>query len=94
MNQNIQNRKKLLECQIIERQDISDLMIKLWVTKPTDYSFKPGQYCTLGVEGIERAYSIASSPDEEYMELFIELSITPFEKNYLVAPICFAGISS
>lgn len=73
MNQNIQNRKKLLESQIVERQDISDLMIKLWVTKPTDYSFKPGQYCTLGVEGVERAYSIASSPDEEYMELFIEL---------------------
>jgi ferredoxin-NADP reductase len=39
--------------------------------------FKPGQYCTIGVEGIERAYSIVSSPDEEEIELFIEVVPPP-----------------
>ena len=47
-------------------------MLKLWISKPENYSFKPGQYCTIGVDGIERAYSIASSPDENSLELFVE----------------------
>ena len=31
-----------------------------------------GQYCTIGLEGIERPYSIVSSPHEPYLELFLE----------------------
>ena len=73
MNTNFSSKKKLLQTKIVKREDISDLMIKIWVTKPPEYSFKPGQYCTLGVNGIERAYSIASSPDENFIELFVEL---------------------
>lgn len=41
------------------------------------FTFTPGQYATLGVEGplrlIERAYSIVSSPYEEQLEFFFEL---------------------
>jgi len=65
--------KNLLESKIIQRLDLSDLMLKLWISKPENYLFKPGQYCTIGVDGIERAYSIASSPDENFLELFVEL---------------------
>ena len=68
-----QINKNLLESKIIQRLDLSDLMLKLWISKPENYSFKPGQYCTIGVDGIERAYSIASSPDEKFLELFVEL---------------------
>ena len=68
-----QINKNLLESEIIQRTDLSDLMIKLWISKPENYSFKPGQYCTIGVNGIERAYSIASSPEENYLALCIEL---------------------
>ena len=68
-----QINKNLLESKIIQRLDLSDLMLKLWISKPENYSFKPGQYCTIGVDGIERAYSIASSPDENFLELFVEL---------------------
>ena len=68
-----QTNKNLLESKIIQRLDLSDLMLKLWISKPENYSFKPGQYCTIGVDGIERAYSIASSPDENSLELFVEL---------------------
>ena len=47
------------------------------IEKPDGFIFKPGQYCTIGVEGIERAYSIASAPHEPYLELFVELVPPP-----------------
>ena len=73
MNTNFPAKKKLLETEIVKIEYLSDLMIKVWVEKPDEYNFKPGQYCTLGVDGIERAYSIASAPSEQLIELFIEL---------------------
>ncbi len=54
------------------RQDCEDLMvIKLEVSE--EFDFKPGQYCTLGLGKIERAYSIVSAPYEKYLEIFVEL---------------------
>ena len=54
------------------RQETEDLMvIKLEVSEKFD--FKPGQYCTLGLGKIERAYSIVSAPYEDYLEIFVEL---------------------
>ena len=42
-----------------------------------DFTFKPGQYATLGVvtpqKHIERAYSIVSAPHEPTVEFFMEL---------------------
>ena len=73
MTANFSANKKLLETKILKREDISNLMIKIWITKPSEFSFKPGQYCTLGADGIERPYSIASSPQEDTIELFVEL---------------------
>lgn len=40
-------------------------------------NFKPGQYCTLSVDDIERPYSIVSAPEEEELEIFIELVPPP-----------------
>ena len=37
------------------------------------YAFTPGQYCTIGLDGVERPYSIVSSPHEPFLELFLEL---------------------
>ncbi len=61
---------------ILERKDLSE---DLWVIKVDPggpFSFKAGQYATLGVEHegkrIERAYSIVSSPYEEGLEFFVE----------------------
>ena len=46
----------------------------LWL-KPTEkLDFQPGQYCTIGYEGIERPYSIVSAPFEENLELFVEIA--------------------
>ena len=48
------------------------MVIKL---EPLDghFNFKAGQYCTLGTEGVERAYSIVSAPYEPLLEIFVEL---------------------
>jgi ferredoxin--NADP+ reductase len=62
----------LNSARIVERRDVTD---DLWIIKlepSVPFTFKPGQYCTIGVEGIERPYSIVSAPEEPLIELFIE----------------------
>ena len=58
---------------LVERRDITDdlFVIKL-EPEQGPLNFKPGQYCTLGLEGIERAYSIVSSPHETLLEILVE----------------------
>lgn len=59
---------------LVERSDItSDLMIIKLQPQVGPLAFKPGQYCTLGLAGIERAYSIVSAPHEPLLEIFVEL---------------------
>jgi hypothetical protein len=62
---------------IIERQDLSEDLWLIRVDPGGPFSFKAGQYATLGVDyedrRIERAYSIVSSPYEQGLEFFIEL---------------------
>ena len=68
------SKVKLPTGNLVDRVDITDdlMVIKL---EPEDgpLAFKPGQYCTLGLEGIERAYSIVSAPHEPRLEIFVEL---------------------
>ena len=75
--QDITRAKKLSEVKILDRNDITAELFIMWITKPDGYTFKPGQYCTIGRDGIERAYSIVSSPHEESLELFVELVPPP-----------------
>ena len=68
---------KLAEVEVLRRQDITDDLLLMWIEKPEGFSFKAGQYCTIGRDGIERAYSISSAPHEEDIELFVELVPPP-----------------
>ena len=65
---------RLPRAKLVERRDVTDdlTVIKL-VPEGGVFDFKPGQYCTLGKEGIERAYSIASAPHQDFLEVFVEL---------------------
>jgi ferredoxin--NADP+ reductase len=58
---------------LVERREMTEdlMVIKLEVSEKLD--FKPGQYCTLGMGKIERAYSIVSAPYEKNLEIFVEL---------------------
>ena len=57
---------------IVRREDITDDLFKIWLETSVPFTFKPGQYITIGSHDIERPYSIVSAPYEEYVELFIE----------------------
>ena len=70
-------KPKLAESKVLERRDITHDLMLMWIEKPEGFSFKAGQYCTIGREGIERAYSIVSAPHEETLELFVELVPLP-----------------
>ena len=80
-------RPKLSEIKILERRELTPDHWLMWIEKPEGYTFKPGQYCTIGTEGIERAYSIASAPHEERIELFIEL--VPVEEGGHLTPLLY-----
>jgi NAD(P)H-flavin reductase len=64
----------LPQARLVYRRDITeDLMVIKMEPVDGHFSFKPGQYCTLGKEGVERAYSIVSAPYEPELEIFVEL---------------------
>ncbi|MBM3942505.1 MAG: ferredoxin--NADP reductase [SAR202 cluster bacterium] len=64
----------LPRARLVDRKDIThDLMVIKLEPEQGPLKFRPGQFCTLGLEGIERAYSIVSAPHEHYLEIFIEL---------------------
>ncbi len=64
----------LPKAKLVSRRDITnDLMVIKLEPEQGPLKFKPGQYCTLGVDGIERAYSIVSAPHEPHLEIFVEL---------------------
>ena len=68
----IDRTAKLPRARVAKREQCADDLFKLWLEPETPFlAFKPGQYCTIGVNGIERAYSIVSAPHEYWMELFI-----------------------
>ena len=62
------------KAKLVERIDITeDLMILKLEPELGPFKFKAGQYCTLGLDSIERAYSIVSAPHEPLVEIFVEL---------------------
>lgn len=63
---------ELSSATIVRRKDFTDDLFTLWLEPEAQFPFKAGQYITIGVDGIERPYSIASAPYEPLIELFIE----------------------
>ncbi|MCI0801330.1 MAG: ferredoxin--NADP reductase [Chloroflexi bacterium] len=58
---------------LVERRDVTEDLMVIKLEPSEKFDFKPGQYCTLGLGKIERAYSIVSAPYEKYLEIFVEL---------------------
>ena len=72
--ESINNRIDMPQVRLVERSDVTDDLMVIKLEHQSDkFSFKPGQYCTLGLLGVERAYSIASAPFEDKLEIFVEL---------------------
>jgi len=68
---------KFYSARILERRDISNDLWALRVDPGGEFTYRPGQYATLGVvtpeKHHERPYSIVSAPHEESLEFFFEL---------------------
>lgn len=79
---------KLPTATIVRRQDFADGLFKIWLETEIPFTFKPGQYITIGSQGIERPYSIASAPYEDHIELFIRL--VPAEDGGKLTPLLSA----
>lgn len=78
--------KKLLQTKVLKRRDLTPELLKMWIERPANYTFKAGQYCTIGINGVERAYSIVSAPYEnDSLELFVEL--VPPEDGGVLTPM-------
>ena len=67
----------LPKAKVVDRKDITQDLMIIRLQPEIDFSFKAGQYCTLGIDSIERAYSIVSAPHEEALEIFVELVPPP-----------------
>jgi ferredoxin--NADP+ reductase len=68
---------KVTSATIVRRVDFTAEHFKIWLHAAEPFTFEPGQYCTLGVDGVERPYSIVSAPREPLLELFVELIPPP-----------------
>jgi ferredoxin/flavodoxin---NADP+ reductase len=68
---------KFYRAELLERVDFSSDLALFHFHPPEPFNFTAGQYATIALENqgelVQRAYSIASSPDEPYLEFFIEL---------------------
>jgi ferredoxin/flavodoxin---NADP+ reductase len=72
ISESLRKKRRLPTAAIVKRLDFTPDHFKLWLKPAEPFAFRPGQYCTIGVDGIERPYSIVSSPREELLELFVE----------------------
>ena len=73
---------------IVRRRDCTDDLFILWLEPSIEFHFTPGQYITIGAEGIERPYSIVSAPYEPTIELFVEFVLP--EYGGTLTPLLFA----
>ena len=67
------HQTSLATARLVERRDFNSELAIMWLEPSIPFTHKPGQYCTIGLDGIERPYSIASAPGEERIEFFVEL---------------------
>src|SRR5512134_3839858 len=72
-----QIKGRVISATIERRVDMTPEHFKIWLRPAEPFPFEPGQYCTVGVTNVERPYSIASSPHEPLIELFVELIHPP-----------------
>jgi ferredoxin--NADP+ reductase len=75
------------EAVIARREDYNEELFGLWLQPRIPFTFKAGQYVTVGADGLERPYSIVSAPYEPLIELFIER--IPHEHGGHLTPVLY-----
>lgn len=54
--------------EVLEITKPSQYMLRVVTTRPNSFRFSSGQFCMLGIDGLFRAYSMASSAYDDYLE--------------------------
>ena len=57
--------------ELIEHRWLSKKTFEIKLQRPAAFNFKPGQRISLKYEGVERDYSLSSSPEEPHVTLCI-----------------------
>jgi len=70
---------------LVRRHDYTNDLFVVWLQPQLPLTFTAGQYITIGVNGVERPYSIVSAPYEPLIELFIEL--VPPDRGGVLTPV-------
>jgi len=60
--------------QVLEKQLLNETVVRIRLQLPNDFSYKAGQFINLvrPEDELTRSYSLASLPDEDYLELHIK----------------------
>jgi ferredoxin/flavodoxin---NADP+ reductase len=58
---------------LLERLPITGELLRLKLSRPDGFRYRPGQHLKMGVPGLMRDYSLVSAPHEDHLEFFIEL---------------------
>jgi len=61
------------KCRIIKIKKETPEIIIIKMLPKKRFSYKPGQFLMVNINGIKRAYSIASSPRQRYIELCVKI---------------------
>lgn len=64
---------RVAHAEVVSRRDVTPELLVLRLRPEIDFRFEPGQYATVGMDGVERPYSIVSAPHEPELELLVEL---------------------
>ncbi len=57
---------------VVTRIWLNDETFALTCTRPLGFSFQAGQYVTLGLEGVEREYTLTSAPNESNLRFLVK----------------------
>jgi ferredoxin/flavodoxin---NADP+ reductase len=62
-----------LQVRVVARQAVAEHNLMFKLERPPSFTFQPGQYVRLQLDGIRRNYSIVSAPHEPFLEFFVDL---------------------
>jgi ferredoxin-NADP reductase len=58
---------------LLERRAVTGNLLRLKLSRPAGFDYRPGQHVKMGVPGVLRDYSLVSAPHQDHLEFFVEL---------------------
>ncbi len=58
---------------VVARRQLTPTLLVLRLARPAGFTFSPGQYVKLALDGVRRDFTLCSAPHQDHLELFVEL---------------------